>query len=864
MYRLLDSRGGWILARSHYDEALSIAIELGFHSSIKQLRRRIIRLDLATGRISEALRTLLEAEGIAPGQEPQDPEWFDLHAEVALSSLRPATAIDFASSLLQTAQGPSAAQACLYRAKAYRMQRQLSRAISEYQRAAAGFNEAGDLAGIDECLTGELMLQVLYSGDAMEAERLLSRPVHTASTNSLRRSIFESARAFVAARKGRALDARSILMGAIGAANSPQESAMLHITGLSLRIWDDLGPAISQLIGAAADIQPASARLSLLESLSISPAWGSIAKEDRARLDQIFVYEPQDDVERAVHALLKADLLRVIGEVERALSLLAEAIPSMGQRSVESFHYVERLQAESRIRSDGNKVPARYDPALLEAFNKDGLIAAIIRMSQAEGYMDLGENALAGEVLTGVDSLLRAEPIGNMQRARYAELLEKLTPAPGIIQSEMPIPFGAQADTEQYLPPLQECTPAAVVAPSPSVSPILSRPAAPERDEEDPENLKCTLFVISASPGSNQFMTFEPPSYFKPVGLNQSPILPMLYEAAQQRIPTKLYGALAGDWMGATEQISALFHTRERSVDEPVRLLLDTSGNLAGMPWEFLPIFRGPGPMFRAPIRSQVLTATGDMGSGLLSVWKTLTRGLRAIGGNRDLTSARDALRAAPRVGPPRVMILNSGQEMRRSEAGFAYTKVADIYGNSKITLAGFDSEVNADSIEHRISEAQPEVIVIFSEMIDSPSIPEPMLATGRLLPRTLSHIAGRAMKDTPGPTIILDVPLPASPEHAIQQLHARNRFASELQRAGNVTAVIATGLGPDDDVLSIHSLLVSLMLESASLDETLDTVREHYRGSSDLRDALPYLGFAVLSNYPYQLLVPRAKPSNA
>jgi hypothetical protein len=209
-------------------------------------------------------------------------------------------------------------------------------------------------------------------------------------------------------------------------------------------------------------------------------------------------------------------------------------------------------------------------------------------------------------------------------------------------------------------------------------------------------------------------------------------------------------------------------------------------------------------------------------------------------------------------------MIISPGREGRQSEAGFAYTKVPDIYAGSKIMLSGFDSEANADSIERRVSESQPEVIVIFSEMIDSPSIPEPMLATGRLLPRTLSHILGRIKKDTPGPAIVLDVPLPTAPEHAIQQLHARNRFASELQRAGNVTAVIATGLGADEDVLSVHSLLVSSMLESASLDETLDSIRERYKGSSELRDALPYLGCAVLSNHPYQLLVPRAKPGNA
>jgi hypothetical protein len=485
------------------------------------------------------------------------------------------------------------------------------------------------------------------------------------------------------------------------------------------------------------------------------------------------------------------------------------------------------------------------------------LLSAAARLCFADAALGAGVRSTAEELLDSAETDLGRESRLTIHKAWLFELRARLS-GKGAEQAEEVYHRLGHVGRE--------------VAPgSEPESAINDRsPPVVDKVEEDEmsERLRITLVAVDGIPEQDIYDVIQSPDRIRRIKPGGWPFLKLVLGNLRERIPTRIIDALAADWMGPSEDLAAIFRGGSPKKGEPMRLLLDTDPMLSWLPWEFGSVFRNPDPLFLAPIRSQVV-GRKDEGQerALINITRLLTRIKRvskAIGAQQELTSVRDALRRQPRRESPMLLIVDTETVSRKSESGFAYLRLADIYKRQGVGHFHIDSEVDFERLQRVAADVKPDVILFLSTMIDSPSLPEPMLESCRLLPKMVSHIARLNRADRIAPTVIIDVPLPSSSQEEIHQMFARNRFAFELLRAGGVTSVVATGFGSVDFEFLIHEVLAKCIEERCGLDQTLDRIRRHWPGGESLRDALPFLGTAIFSNQPYQLLAPQITPNYA
>jgi len=847
--------GAWTEALEHYQQALDLALKDGTEETAKRIRGRLIALDITIGRYSDANDLLVGIEGIRPNEEPQNPEFFDLHAKLALATYRPAVAIDFASTILMTARGKAIGDARYYRAEAYHQQLQLSQAIAEYESAAAAFSEAGNPSGIDRCIVREVMLHALTSGDLVAAEQLLERTLRTTATNPSLLGQLELVKMYVAVKSNRIEKAREIIdrmCDPTATGQSPHQLAYFLMAGLGEGLLNDGEESVRRLVGSIDQIRPASSRIALLGFLQVAEEWPQISPALADRLVDLFPYAPQDDCERTLQGLAISELLRVIGRGDVGRDLLIKAVPEPVTNSFQEYYwYFLRLEAESRLRRCGVNVPASFESRIfdgLKLFEPFPLLVSAMRLSLADGAIQAGLNANAEEILDPVEFYLNREPSLTIYSARNFELRARLRGEPAQQANDVYRQLGhAKSETP-------------VLSSAPLEDAVLSAKVSVEDSEADdiPDRLRCTLFAVSANPEQKLFKVFRNPTSMRrlePV----NPFLEQIMQSVPERIPTRLIQALTTDWIRASEEFSAIFGLNYSRNPKPIRALLHTTSTLAGLPWEFGSVFRPPTQLLLPPIRTR-LQGMGQNYEGLSGtfekIWSKVKNVFKVVA-SEDLFLAREVF---GRTEAPNVMIINS-QKTEKSESGFAYRKIPDIYRErldySKVMLIDFDPEEKLERLRDYVAGSKPDIILFVSGIIDSPTLPEPMLESGRLLPSMLRHIVSgnRAV----APTVIIDVPRPSTPFEALHQLFARNRFCFELLRAGGVTSVIGTGLGSVDSEFLLHNELAACITSGppCGLDEALDRVRSHWQGNTNILEALPFLGTAIFTNEPSQMLVP-------
>ncbi len=117
----------------------------------------------------------------------------------------------------------------------------------------------------------------------------------------------------------------------------------------------------------------------------------------------------------------------------------------------------------------------------------------------------------------------------------------------------------------------------------------------------------------------------------------------------------------------------------------------------------------------------------------------------------------------------------------------------------------------------------------------------------GRLTAPALERLLPR---DAPSPLVILDVTAPPAAHEVATQLLLRNWFAAELVAAGNVRALLATGLAQYGLQVQLYDQLIGALRRGCQVGEIIRCLRALGKGGGDV-EAVTFGASALFARRP-------------
>jgi hypothetical protein len=755
--------------------------------------RHAVEVQMSIGRWHDAFSRLRDMEGLKPDDEPKDPRFFDLHARVQLGLRRPVAALDFALSI---EGGPAEmAERTFLMAEAMGMQYRLGEAAQLYSQARTAFEKLGFAHGMDRCRVANARLCTMICGDLAEGQRQIEQgPLGAAARNPTMHAQWELLRAYVASERGNRAEARALLLERAAPeapGQSRQQVALFLMATLSLGDLEHVPPELlDRLEGALATVEPASARMSLLEPLLLGRRWPVLPKKRQRVLLKILNPTPHR-CERAVFGLLRAELLRVLGRGEEAAELLKTAIPKPDSNVDDHFQYLQRLQAERRLIWDGVRVPAHFaSNDAFEVLSRLPMASSILHLEMGERALETDQLDLAQPWLSEAEATLSKEHPVTIYHARCRDLFARLNSsveAGDAIWLKLGRKRGTQTAESTRRSMLEATT----------------------------SSIRPKVIDLRFESGA---LWLQTPTIKRKLDKGLYPIVDRI-SRLQERMPYWLFETIAENWQSVAEQLSALlrlsYSPTEVERASPVRRLFLTApqGILSSLPWSFITEIRHPAGRdnYKAPVIRDEYT---------------------------DWSPPEQRPREDQPASPMKtsVLVLTPSEERR-----FDYEKIVHTYMRAGCFVEGryIDKTIN------KISRA-PAIIHVAGRIIDSPSLPLPSL--GNLMPQDLDRILRFSNRDY-RPALILDATLPEGSFDAAQAVVARNRYAFELFGCGNLGCVIATGLA--EESASLPEKFASAVARNLSQEQLADELRELWRPDSDLTNVLSSLGVTLFSHAP-------------
>ncbi len=792
-------RGIWTRSLEHYEKAYSLTTTEGVEDRLPPIQRALVELDLSTSRYKAARALLEESKPQLAGERT-----FDLRARLELAVLRPQKALDVLSRWT-AGTGRAAGQRLLLVGEALGQQYQLSEAVSALQLAGQEFDKVGDVSGVDRATVTELMLYLYTARSVDSTSALLEKPLQTSSQNETFAAQWLLARAWVAFRNRRSDDLNRSL--ADFPKDSPQSRAYRLLIGLSFGAYT--ASAVDELQSVIEEIEPVTARLTLLEPLVLAQRWPVLSQAQAGKIVQAFECQAEGEEEGALFALRLAELERAIGMSSAAVRRLQEGVPKPAPADSDAaLQYLARLDLETRIRHEGHLVAGDVDQqSLFEALASLPAAAAAARLLVADAARAGGNEDAAEALSQEATQLMGQEPLQTLQRIRLTSYEYSATYA-GSDQSE---PGETSTNAGQEL----------------------------DVSGEDLQAIEAKLTLRSIALSDGALMLFDPKLRFK-VRTPSTPFLSLVARSHEKEsMGEDLAKYIAEDWRRVAAEMEMALELKPSHSDEPKRLLLDTSPNLARLPWEFINALRSERP---APVRYAALG--GQRSDGPLQSIRRLGQVLTYFAQESKAEKMRpetNAPRASLGDNSLQMLVVYPPAELVRGGSGFAYTKLGAIYHRLRVTVV-----TDPKQFEYTVASTRFDLVLIPSRFTFLGHTTEPALQSLGYRARGLASV----LKGNP--TIILDTPLPVNPEEAILQLFARNDFAFELLRYGEVRGVIATGLGYAEDIGRIHERLQESVMNSGTLVEIIDHIRQGGPSDETLAKALAYLGTALFTKQPF------------
>jgi hypothetical protein len=841
----------WEDARREYEAARSLAIADADQPRSERLWGQLIQLDVWTGQWERARQALAQASD-------REDWWWRLQATAALGLGRPLEAAKLCETLLERPLAPLVAAGARYlRAQSYQEQNLLTQATTEFRAARAAFAAAGDFNSRDRCRVAELRAYVFAADNMKEARDCLAQgPLEAGDAVPDHRIQWQLLDAYTLVKEGQLARARRRVDSLVkyAAGKQPHLTAVVLAAAVSLGVRK-VKDVVPSLIRALDQIEPVSARLRLLDYLSLGPAWPAVSERHAEALQACVPLAPGGEIEKPVWALERAELLRVIGQGDAANELLKAGVAAPRRDDPETgVVFLLRLEAERRLRADGvpATTPLRDLAGALRALTTLPLIRAAIGVEAAESAFASGDVRAAETFLSEAAVALARETVQTGYHVRARELAARIRGAPASTSSAAAVPQPAASRKAK-------------------ASAGVSGPPAPERAEllnalqtQLPSPWPGTR-LVSIRRSDRDFVIERPPLVRRTAG-KQTESLSLLARAIQQRSTSDLPDEIAGSWQDLAGRFARVLDGTELPSSGRERLWLDLPLELAPAPWEFVQIHTPPSSDL-PPIRCTLANEPTAGPDPLLRLADWLARG-SVLSPAQALRLAAERARSREYASDrPRVVFLDGTQlGDRRYVSSHAYSSLPrKLDGAADVLRAErwvFEKMEGSEALTRVFSEGRPALIYLASALFDSPSLPGPILQAGRIEPKDLDRAITSSRLPRP-PVVILDVPTTGSAADDAAQLVARNRFACELFSLGKVAAVLATGLGGGDEQEEVHDAIASNLREPRAQQEVLDSLRavwEKYPyAKSDARAGLlAFMATALFSNNPYETLAPR------
>ncbi len=121
-------------------------------------------------------------------------------------------------------------------------------------------------------------------------------------------------------------------------------------------------------------------------------------------------------------------------------------------------------------------------------------------------------------------------------------------------------------------------------------------------------------------------------------------------------------------------------------------------------------------------------------------------------------------------------------------------------------------------------------------------------VSAGRLTGLALDALIPR---NVPSPLVILDAAAPKSRRESVTQLLLRNAFAADLVSAGNVRALIATGLAQYARRRELYETLIRALAEGREVGDIVRCVQDADAGPQDFERTLAFTATALFARTP-------------
>ena len=367
----LARRGDWPRALEHYEAAYAGLAGSSYDTKRDAVFRSLVLLDLSMGRPAHAAARLQR-----PAQPPApDPpvtamqQWPDLEAQIALALKRPTAARKMAELLARQGSPAFKSDASFFLAEVYTGMFAFDLALRQYRDAESLASQRGDTAGAERCQVALARLYVRYAGNLDEAASLFDAgPMRSLEQDPTLRAEWTVLRAYVAEQRGHTQQARDLLAALVdpaAAGQSVHQQVYGGLARLSLRHTPLTGEVLTDFVALVERINPATARLSLLEAVELAGSWRIPDDVDPAPLFDLFrvaLDEPHSaDADRKrewlVRGLSIAELLKALGRVTDVAQLFEQMMPS-GEWSRRPQLLWRRLVIERQLRDGGASIAA--------------------------------------------------------------------------------------------------------------------------------------------------------------------------------------------------------------------------------------------------------------------------------------------------------------------------------------------------------------------------------------------------------------------------------------------------------------------------------------------------------------------------
>jgi hypothetical protein len=300
-------------------------------------------------------------------------------------------------------------------AEAAAQQLSITESLGIFDRAEQAFERMGSISGMNRVRISRLRFLTIETG--IEPHRALADcPPSDQPAES------EILRAY--GNMERPSHAASILQS-LERHESPAVQARGLIAGLAWGLTPQrvTREASRQLVEILEKIQPASARLSLLDPPLLDGSFPLLDEEVIRKLEELFFAKPEGSIEAWIYCLRYADLLRALGKYAAALDLLQQirTIPYLTKPNLWPLMALRRRRLiEDRIRAVRPEPPVEVDPpAVWEPFRDNPILYAAVLVESAERALGAGDVTTVRKCLEGAKPILET-------RTRFAEQYRRL------------------------------------------------------------------------------------------------------------------------------------------------------------------------------------------------------------------------------------------------------------------------------------------------------------------------------------------------------------------------------------------------------------------------------------------------------